>query len=375
MRLSSLLSVLRRIAPEALAESWDRVGLHVGFVDAEVRRAMLCIDLTEAVVTEAIEQKVDLVVAYHPPIFQPLDRLTDGESKQRVVLRAARAGVAVYSPHTALDAAEGGVNDWLADGVRGDDRRATVRPIVPHTPPPQFKLVTFVPPASADALRSALSRAGAGVIGHYSECSFGVVGQGTFKGDETTSPTIGEAGRFERVEELRMEMVVPRDRLEPTLATLHRVHPYETPAFDVYRLEPTGEEGRPVGAGRVVELSKSVPFSRVVSRVRKRLGLRQVRVAGERRGGVRKIGVCVGAGGSLLKAAGDVDLFITGEMRHHDLLGATERGTRILLAGHTETERPYLKTYLRRITRELGDGDGVTWRISQRDRAPLKSLP
>lgn len=372
MKLAELLKVLRAIAPEDLAEPWDKVGLHVGDPAQDAAKALLCIDLTEPVMAEAVEQGVSLVVAYHPPIFKPLERLTRETWKERVMHHAIRHGIAVYSPHTALDAATGGVNDWLADALGAGTRR----PIKPHArqSPRPMKLVTFVPEDAADPLRAALSDAGAGRIGDYTECSFSVKGEGTFRGGEGANPTIGERGRFERVPELRMEMVLPVERVSAVVEALRRVHPYEEPAFDLLPLAaPPEAEKVGQGVGRVVELEAPIALDDLVARYHDRLGGVRLEVGRPREPRpIRRVGLCPGAGGSLLDeaAAAGVDAFVTGEMRHHDMLDAVERGIAIVLAGHTQTERPYLPTYRERLI--AAGGEGIDWVISRADVAPTR---
>lgn len=365
MKLSRILTALEALAPHDLAEPWDQVGLHVGDPDQPISRALLCIDLTEPVLDEAIKQRAQLVVAYHPPIFTPLPRLTTSDTKQRIILRAARKGIAIYSPHTALDAAQGGVNDWLADGL-GDGQVRTIKPSTPAGGQ-GFKLVTFIPHDALDPVRSAMCQAGAGHIGDYEACSFTSEGQGTFRGGDSTSPTIGKAGRFERVPETRLELPVPAARLPGVLDALRTAHPYEEPAFDIYPLQKVADAR--TGQGRVVTLDKPITMATLIKRVKTRLGVKHLEVAsprGTKR--IERIGLCAGAGGSLLGEAGPIDAFLTGEMRHHDALDAVSRGIALLLAGHTQTERPYLPTYRRNIKKQTGQA--IQWQISKADRPP-----
>src|SRR5687767_11353882 len=112
-KLSRCIEALETIAPTRLAESWDNVGLIAGDPSADVSRAMLCIDYTPEVACEAAGEKCDLIIAYHPTIFDPVRRMVVGS----VVFDAIRRGVAIYSPHTALDVADGGTNDMLADAI------------------------------------------------------------------------------------------------------------------------------------------------------------------------------------------------------------------------------------------------------------------
>lgn len=370
MKLKDVMKELDRLAPLALAESWDKVGLHAGDPQAEVGRAMVCIDLTDAVLAEAQAASIDLVVAYHPPIFAPLTEVTPRKEKSRLIFNAVRSGIAIYSPHTALDAAEGGVNDWLAGVV--SEGRGHAKPIKPHTvgDGKQYKLVVFVPHDVADKLRDAMAAAGAGVIGDYTQCSYGLEGQGTFKGGESSNPTVGEKGQLERVEELRLEMVCSGRKLGAAIEALRASHPYEEPAFDIYRLEPDPSQPSPTtGAGRVVRLDEPVDLATLVSRLKSGLNVKHLRVA-EPDGfeSIQSIGLCPGAGASLLPDAGPVDAFVTGEMRHHDVLAARADGTAVLLAGHTHTERPYLPIYCDRLAKRTGKE--VAWQVSKADKAP-----
>ncbi len=368
MRLDKLLNVLRRLAAERLAEDWDNVGLLLGDPAWPVRRAMLCIDLTEPVLEEAVAAKVNLIVAYHPPIFGPLKSVTTGDATQRIVLDAARRRIGLYSPHTALDAAEGGINDWLCDGLGAGTRR----PIRPTSAAATVKLVTFVPPGDADRLRRALAAAGAGQIGDYSDCSFSVEGQGTFIGGAGTKPAVGERGRLEHVPEWRIEMVCPAARVSQVVAALRRAHPYEEPAFDLYPLQPPPDAADDAtGQGRVVTLEKPIRLQTLVRRVKAHLGVGHLNVAAANGSmQIQRIGLCAGAGGALLDEAGPIEAFVTGEMRHHDVVAAVSRGVSVVLAGHTQTERPYLKVYRRRIIKAAGKQ--VDWLISKADRAPLR---
>ena len=306
--LHKTLAALQKIAPEHLAEPWDKVGLHVGDPRQEVDAALLCIDLTEAVVAEAAEKNCQLIVAYHPPIFAPLERLNDdGPWTQRRILAAVRAGTAVYSPHTALDAVRGGTNDWLCDGL---GEAASRVPIVSHHQSGGLcKVVVYVPRDEAARLRRAMSDAGAGGIGRYTECSFNVDGLGTFRGDATTNPAVGEPGRLETVEETRVEMVCPQDAVAGVLAAVRAAHPYEEPAVDVLQLADSlaggggeGAQGAP-GAGRVHHLVEPISATTLAARVKRRLGLDRVKLGVEAgaEGGedIRSIAVCVGSGGKL----------------------------------------------------------------------------
>ncbi|MEE8459262.1 MAG: Nif3-like dinuclear metal center hexameric protein [Phycisphaerales bacterium] len=372
MQIDRIIDALDAIAPLEHAAEWDNVGLLVGARDWKAASLLLTIDLTQAVLREAVEAGVRLIVAYHPPIFRPLTRLTDADPKQRIILEAARRGIAVYSPHTALDAAPDGINDWIAAGLGEGDVRA-LRPahVLPQTE--QCKLVTFCPADTADRLRSAWATAGAGRIGEYELCSFELPGTGTFLGGASTNPAVGRRRTMQRVEEVRLEMVCPEASLALAVTTLREFHPYEEPPIEIYRLLPRPQ--RRMGEGRRVVLDRKVSLPELVERIKRRLGVSRLRVAaadgGARR--IRTIGLCAGAGGSLLETARsqDCELFLTGEMRHHDVLAAQAGGCTVVLAGHTNTERGYLKVLRKRLQRTLTTIDVL---VSRKDSDPLREM-
>lgn len=370
MRVEDVAAALESIAPISYAADWDNVGLLVGSMQWSASPLLLTVDLTPAVLGEARDAGAKMIVAYHPAIFEPLSRLTDTTARQRIALEAARSGTAVYSPHTALDGAPGGLNDWIAEGLgRGDVRAIRAHETLPDTE--QFKLVTFCPKDAADRLRSTLASIGAGRIGDYELCSFEIRGTGTFFGTEGTSPQVGQKGSLERVDEVRLEMVCPAASLALAVTTLRQFHPYEEPPIEIYQLQPRPR--RDAGEGRRVVLDKQATLAELVERIKDRLGVEQLRVApgddAPRR--YRTLAVQAGAGGALRQAAcaDGCQLFLTGEMRHHDVLAAQADGCTVILAGHTNTERGYLKVLKKKLRAALPD---LTVSISRRDGDPLK---
>jgi len=377
--VQSLLDALDAVAPSALAEDWDNVGLIAGDARDELRGCvLLSIDLTGPLIDEAEACGAGAIVAYHPPIFAPIKRLTAADARQGLLLRALRRGMSVVSPHTSLDAAAGAMSDWLADCVlepghtRSADRRALIAKALP-APTAECKLVTFVPAAEADKVRGALASAGAGLIGAYQACSFFAPGTGTFLGGPGTAPALGTPGHLESVPELRLEMVIPRRSIPLAIELLRSFHPYERPAIDVYALEPLPERG--TGAGRRLTLDRPVPIGEIAARVRKNLGVSHVQIAPafDPAKSIARVGVCPGAGASLVDAAAreGCELFLTGEMKHHEVLAANARGVGVMLAGHSNTERGYLPLLAARL-RELIPGLDV--RHAASDRTLMQTL-
>ena len=373
MDVGRITDLMQSIAPLGFAAEWDNVGLLVGGTDWPAARVMLTIDLTEPVLQEAIEAEVQMIVAYHPPLFTPLGTLTDRRAGERIVLTAARSGIALYSPHTALDAAPGGVNDWLAGGLgHGDVRALKSHDLLPASE--SHKVVTFCPIDAADALRKAMATSGAGRVGNYELCSFEIRGQGTFRGRDGTNPAVGQAGRFETVDEVRLEMVCPESALGLVIAALREFHPYEEPPIEIYRLE--GRAQRHIGQGRRVMLDQAIDLPALCQRLKRTLGVRQLRVAPafDTPEAHQSVGICAGAGGGLLATAVEqgCTVYVTGEMRHHDLLNAQHLGCTVILAGHTNTERGYLERLRERLIEGLPQESTIL--VSKRDADPLVTM-
>ena len=359
MRVADLVGAMESIAPTRFAAPCDNVGLLVGDAEGAVSRVLLTIDCTRAVLREACAGGCEAIVSYHPPLFEAQKRFVAGS----VAFEAARAGVALFSPHTALDVAEGGTNDVLADAL-GMTERTALRPA--DEPDDALKLVTFVPAEHVEAVSRALFAAGAGRIGEYSSCSFRAPGTGTFFGGAGTHPVVGEAGRLEEAAELRLETVVPVRCAQAVVGALRASHPYEEPAFDLVRL--AAAPGRR-GFGRVGAVTPA-KVEVLVERVKKALGVERVLVAGPVDRTVSRAAVCAGSGADLLGDAigAGAGFFLTGELRHHDALRAAEAGLAVVCTRHSTSERGALVALERRLSGLL---PGVIVTRSTEDRDPF----
>ncbi len=360
MQLSTIISALEEIAPPSLAESWDNVGLLTGDPKQNISGILLTIDYADAVAEEARANKCDLVIAYHPPIFHPLKRIVAGS----LVFDAIRRDVAIYSPHTALDTAEGGTNDMLADVLGLTDRK----PLRPgELKSTQYKLVVFVPVEAADRVSRALFDAGAGNIGNYSSCSFRSPGTGTFFGQEGAQPAIGQAGKLENVEEIRLETIVPIVKVNDVLRALRASHPYEEPAFDLNVLAAANENSN--GLGRIGTMP-GTPRGEIFDRIKRELAIDHLLIAGPTDGIVSRAAVCAGSCGDLLDDAlkSGAELYLTGEVRHHDAVQAAAVGMTVVCTLHSNSERAVLKRVKKRME-ETAEMPPI-W-IAEMDRDPF----
>ncbi|MCZ6834326.1 MAG: Nif3-like dinuclear metal center hexameric protein [Planctomycetota bacterium] len=365
-----LESAMQLIAFQAYAAEWDNVGLLAGSSSWPLNKIMLTIDLTQEVLDEAREVGAEAIVAYHPPIFEPLKTLTDRDEKSRLVMEAIHAGIALYSPHTALDAVPGGVNDWLAEAF-GESASEPLKPneLIPWGE--RRKIVTIVPAEFVDSVSEAMANAGAGHIGFYTHCSFRITGQGTFIARDEATPFVGGKNKLETVDEVRLEMVSSHPCLGKVIQALRLAHPYEEPPVEVYQLLPRPQADS--GEGRLLRLNQSCSLEDIIDRLKTHLNIDHLKVAIGRNAPAtyEVIGLCPGAGGSLLENAiqEEAQLYLTGEMRHHEVLDAIARGCTIILAGHTNTERGYLPRLAKRLGEIMNE---TTIMISKADQSPFE---
>lgn len=310
-----------------------------------LRSLATTLDATESAVAWAVDQGADLVVSHHPLVWEPLTALRWDTRKGRVLRLLTERGVSLIAAHTNWDCAKGGVSDALAARLELSD----VRPFGSSAVGPAWKLVAFVPVESAEAVIDAVSLAGAGRIGEYARCAFVHEGTGTFLGGPDSNPVIGRPGRIETVRESRIECIVPDGAVWAVETALVAAHPYETPAYDFVRLRDAS--GRPVG--RIGRLTAPMSYAAFAGLVDGALSTRSVRWGQE--GDVTHVAVCGGAGDDDWAAAAKAgaDVFVTGEVRHHNTVEASEV-VRLVQAGHYATEQPGVEALAVALEAKLG---------------------
>jgi dinuclear metal center YbgI/SA1388 family protein len=364
--VADIVRFLEEVAPLRVAASWDNVGLLLGDASAPVDRMLTCLTVTPDSAAEAVADNVQLIVSHHPILFRATQRLTTETPEGRMVLALARAGIAVYSPHTAFDNAAGGINDILARRLGLVD----VQPLREGQGPRQCKFVVFVPESDLGRVSDALFAAGAGHIGQYRECSFRLAGTGTFFGTDAANPTIGQKGRREEVNEWRLEALCPEVSVDRVIAAVRQAHSYEEPAFDVYLLRSEREPG---GQGRIGSLPQPMPLEAFARLVRAELQASQVQAIGDAKRVVRRIALACGSAAEFLSDATrhGADAFLTGEARFHDCLAAQANNIALILPGHYATERCGVEELA---TRLQGQFERLRVWASRREREPLWSV-
>ena len=295
MKIKEIVSALERFAPLPLQDGFDNAGLQIGLTDAEATGALLCLDVTEAVLDEAIALGYNLVISHHPLIFKGYKSITGKDYVERCILKAIKNDIVIYSAHTNLDNAQGGVNYKIAEKIGLKDLK-----VLEPKENSLMKLVTFVPAAQADMVRNALFAAGCGNIGNYDSCSYNLEGEGTFRAKEGTHPFCGTIGELHREGEVRIETILPVFKKSEVIRTLLSVHPYEEPAFDLYLLQ---NDWTQAGSGIVGELEEPETELEFLKRIKKTFEvgcLRHNKLTGRE---IRKVALCGGAGAFLLSQA------------------------------------------------------------------------
>jgi dinuclear metal center YbgI/SA1388 family protein len=352
MLVRDILGTIDLLAPFALAETWDHVGLQVGATSAEVTGVLVSLEVDDAALDEAARLGCELVLAHHPLIFSPIERLAEDDATGRLVLRAARERRCVVIAHTNLDKAHGGVGDIVAN-MLGLEQTAPLAPAAADV----LKLVGFVPADDVDLVRKAVFAAGAGVIGDYEHCSWSVEGQGTFFGREGSDPTFGQAGRDEVAPEVRLEVVFPRGLRRRVAGAYVSAHPYEEPAFDIY---PVDNEIASLGLGRLGTLPEAMPLAAFAAEVAAVLRLPSLRFAGDGSRSVRRVACLPGSGAEAIArgVAGVADVFVTGDVKYHEARTALSQGLALIDAPHDLTEEEAVLRWSETLSEALA-GTGV----------------
>ncbi len=354
-RVWDIAEALERIAPSLLSEAWDNSGLQVGDPASEANRVLVALTPVDEAFEEAEETGADFLLFHHPLIFDPLKSVDTGSYPGDLVARAIRNGLAIYAAHTSYDAAPEGVSVALAEalGLRGPYGVVSPRGAL-------RKLVIFVPEENVDAVADALAEAGAGVIGEYTHCTFRTPGMGTFLGGEATDPYLGEKGRLERVEEIRLETVVPTHTAGRAVAAATAAHPYEEVALDLY---PVGGYPESCGYGRVGVLPGPMSPEELNEHVADSLGFPARLVADPGHGQrIERVAALGGSGGSFIReaATSGVEAYVSGDLDYHDALLADSLGLAAIDAGHAATELPSLAPLARRLAKLVDVPVGVS---------------
>jgi len=332
MIIKQVTDTLEELAPLNYAEDFDNVGLLVGNPHKEVSGILVTLDTLENVVEEAITKKCNLIISFHPIIFSGLKKITGANYVQRVVIKAIKHDIAIYSMHTALDNSNKGVNAKICEilGLKN------TRILIPQNGTIK-KLTTYVPKTHADALKDALFAAGAGNIGNYSHCSFTMDGTGSYQANAGADPYLGKIGETHFENESQINITYAGAEEPKVMAALFNNHPYEEVAYEVQTLENKNQN---IGIGMVGNLENPMSETDFFDFLKRKMNVSCIRHSNFLEKKITRVAVLGGSGSFAISAAKSVnaDVFVTADLKYHQFYEAEGK---ILLAdiGHYETEQ------------------------------------
>lgn len=338
MTVKEVMKHLEELAPLAYSEDFDNTGLLVGDASAKVTGILVTLDTLEKVVDEAIENKCNLIVSFHPIIFSGLKKITGKTYVERVVLKAIKNDINIVSVHTALDNSFDGVNAMICQTLGLENYNV----LIPKKNTIK-KLVTYVPVHEIETVRTTLFAAGAGSIGNYDDCSFTTEGFGSYKGNSVSNPVKGVRGVLHTEKEIQLSVTFPKHCEQAVLNALQESHSYEEVAFEVTTLENTNQH---IGMGMIGELPNAMNGAEFLKFLKKKMKTDCVRHSSILDKNIKKVAVLGGSGSFAIKAAiaNGADAYVTADLKYHDFFSAEGK---ILLAdiGHYESEQ-YTKDLL-----------------------------
>jgi dinuclear metal center YbgI/SA1388 family protein len=332
MKLKDIVKVFEQFAPFTLQEDYDNSGIQFGEPEAEVSKGLVCIDITEEVLKEAIEKKCDLIISHHPLIFRGIKKLTGSNYIERVLIEAIKKNISIVSVHTNLDIISEGVNLKLARklGLKDTGILMSKKGVLK-------KLVTFCPGDHAEKVRSAIFNAGAGHIGEYDCCSYNIEGTGSFRAGENTDPFVGEKGQIHYEPEVRIETVLPAWLEKSVINSMITAHPYEEVAYDIYPLDNNYPKA---GAGMIGSLDEPMAEIDFLNHIKEVLGVPFLRHSNFIDRKINRVAICGGSGSFLRDTAmsAGADAFVTADIKYHDFFDVNKKML-MIDAGHYETEQ------------------------------------
>lgn len=332
MKCYEIFRFIEDWAPKGIAWDKDNVGLQVGSADNVLKNILLCLDLNDKVVDEAVKKNCSLIVSHHPLLFRPLKKIdTQSDKTSRIIEKLFKHNITLYSAHTNLDFTKDGVSFKLAEKL--NLKNST---FLQNLSSNQFKLSVFVPFTHIDEVAEAIHNAGGGVIGEYTHCSFRTIGTGTFKGSAKSNPRLGKKTNLEYVDEVKLEVLIDSFNSSKIISAMINAHPYEEVAYDLY---PLANENINYGMGVLGYLEQPMNEKDFLNYVYKSLKIKNFRYTKGKNNKIKKVAVCGGSGSDLLLTAINkkADAFITADVKYHSFDDAQHE---ILLidAGHYETE-------------------------------------
>jgi len=331
LKVSDIIAHIHKIANPSLAYDWDNVGFQLGDGNAEVKKILLTLDVTENTINKAIKENADLIISHHPFIFKPIKKITNP-----IYLKLIKNNISVFCAHTNLDVIKKGVNSALAEKLDLQN----VEFLTTESGASVYQVAVYVPSASMVKVADAVFATGAGIIGNYSNCMNDYEVSGQFMPKDGSNPILGSKDKLEKVVERKLEFFVDSFKLNKVIEVMRKTHPYETPAYSVNLQSKPNEN---YGLGMLGDLKYEMTLEDFAKTVKKNLNAPFVKLWKAGKSAtvkVKKIAVCGGSGTSLIsKVYGKADVFVSADFTYHTVIDSR---IPLIDAGHFFTENPVL---------------------------------
>ena len=332
MKISEIINALNEFAPLPLQEDFDNSGLNIGNPDNEITGILLTIDVTPEIVNEAIVHGCNLIISHHPLIFGKLKKITGTNYVERSIITAIKNDISIYCGHTNFDQVYNGVSARICDKLNLKNRK-----ILSPKSNILKKISVFAPISHAEKVRDTMFRAGGGHIGNYDCCSYNTQGKGSFRGNDSSNPFVGNKGEIHFEDEIKIEMIYPEYLERYIISEMLKEHPYEEVAYDLIKLD---NKNNFAGLGMTGFLDNEITETELLSTLKKVFGLNTLRHSELLNKPVKKIAVCGGSGASFIEIAksSGAHVFISADIKYHDYFLA-ENKILIIDIGHYESEQ------------------------------------
>jgi len=338
--IKNIEEMIETLSPVRFSCDWDNSGFHIN-LGRDISKILVCLDVSDAVIREAVQKNCGLIIAHHPLFFKDIRCIDTDTYQGRMAARLIENGISLYCAHTSMDSAPEGINPYLAEAFG----LVNIRFMEPVTKTQYSQIGVYVPTDHADGVAKAMGDAGAGLLGNYRDCAFLAHGEGRFRPNEQAKPFIGTAGRLEKVAEIKIEAICAAELTDQVVREMKAAHPYEEVAYYVTALQNNREVES--GMGVMGEYKEDVTLGEAARIVKESLASDSLRICGSLDKPVRKVGVCGGGAGEMIPFAErmGLDLFITGEVKHSVYVGAKDIA--IIEAGHFDTEKCFVRLFAR----------------------------
>ena len=332
MIVKEVIDYLDEFAPLCYAEEFVNVGLIIGDYTQKVNGILVTLDSTESVIDEAIKSKCNLIISFHPIIFNDIKSITTKTYVDRVIHKTIKNNISIVAMHTSLDNSMKGVNSAICKKLDIKNykilipKRETIK-----------KLTTYIPSENVAELKSEIFKIGGGSLGKYENCSFSYKGLGSFKGNEKSNPKIGSKLIYTETQEVCVNITFLKHLEHKVINTLKENHPYEEIAYEITTLDNLNQN---IGMGMVGELNSPMDENKFLSFLKKKMKSKLIKHSIKLGEKVSKIAVLGGSGSFAIENAinSGANAFVTSDLKYHDYFKAENK---ILLVdiGHYESEQ------------------------------------